>query len=159
MNSFPKFQDTTERGRGAGKIAIWEPRVLLSHSFSSLLSMFSSKGRTSDAGVPPSKILSSPEGDPGADVEKGSEKDAEVRKAGNRSGSCRSGRFLMRCASTFEFASSPMFAFGGGCTVDGTTEFDAPPTVLDLGERGRGEKGKLAKSLDSSLHNNMIHIL
>ena len=156
MNSFPKFQDTTERGRGAGKIAIWEPRVLLSHSFSSLLSMFSSKGRTSDAGVPPSKILRSPEGDPGADVEKGSEKDAEVRKAGNRSGSCRSGWtpvFLMRCASTFGFTSSLALALGGGGTFDCTTEFAVPPlAVLDLGERGRGENGKLAMSFDSSLH-------
>ena len=101
---------------------------------SGLISSFSSEGRTSDSGVPSSKIWHWPEGDPGVDAENGAEEEAEVRKAGKRSGSCRPGwtpEFPLRCASA--------------------TKFDAPPlAVLALGERGRGEKGKLAKSFDSS---------
>ena len=114
MNSFPSTQEA-KKGRGAGKTAIWEPSVLLSHSvfwMSGLFSTFSPEGTTSDTGVPSSEMWHWPEGDPGVDAENGAEEEAEVRKAGKRSGSCR--------------------------------------PLLALGERGRGEKGKLAKSFDSS---------
>ena len=130
MNNFLKIQDARS-GREPGKIAMWEPSVLLSHS---LFSTFSPKGRTSDGEVPLSKVGRWPEGDPGVDAEKGAEEDAEVRKADNRSGSCRPGwtpEFSMKCASTTEFDASPL-------------------ALLALGDRGRGEKGKLAMSFDSS---------
>jgi len=136
MNNFLKIQDA-RRGREAGKIAMWEPSVLLSHSLfcvSGLFSTFSPKGRTSDGEVPLSKVGRWPEGDPGVDAEKGAEEDAEVLKAGKRSGSCRPGwtpKFLVKFASPPEFDASPL-------------------ALLALGDRGRGEKGKLAMSFDSS---------
>ena len=154
-------------------MAIWEPSVLLSHSLfckPSLFSIFSSEGRASDAGVQSSGIFCWHVGGPGVDGENGAEDDEEVRKLGKRSGSCRLGwtpEFLMRCtASTFWFATSPvalLATLGGGCTKDCTTEsrsfwFDALPllSLLALGERGRGEKGKLAMSFDSSGETSLI---
>ena len=70
------------------------------------------------------------EGDPGLEAEKGAEEEAKVRKVGNRSGSCR-----MDCgALCFWFDASPLWSL----------------LLLALGERGRGEKGKLAMLLGTS---------
>ena len=63
------------------------------------------------------------------EAEKGAEEEAKVRKVGNRSGSCR-----MDCgALCFWFDASPLWSL-----------------LLALGERGRGEKGKLAMLLGNS---------
>ena len=65
----------------------------------------------------------------------------------------------MRLESTLGFTASLVLALGGGGTFDCTTEFAVPPlAVLDLGERGRGENGKLAMSFDSSLHKSKYKI-
>ena len=63
------------------------------------------------------------------EAEKGAEEEAKVRKVGNRSGICR-----MVCgALCFWFDAFPMWSL-----------------LLALGERGRGEKGKLAMLLGNS---------